>query len=1104
MIRPGRILPWLLLLAGCLDSPADPPVGVVLPAGFELAESSFDGPVPVDQVADLENRGTSPLRVRSASLEGVDAGLFALALDLDVSVSSGGVLPFTLSVRPDALVEAAERTADGELVVDATARLMVVSDGASSPTAGCGGVDAPPPEATVDVPIAWRLSCDFDDDGAQALLCGGDDCDDEDPERAPALAEVCDDIDHDCDGLATSTVDQDGDGSPLCEDCDDDDGTNVPGGDEVCDGQDNDCFGGADADPAGEVDGDGDGSLSCADCDDGDPSNTPLAAELCDGLDNDCSGQPDADPGGEVDSDGDGSLSCDDCDDADPVNTPGAQELCDGQDNDCSGAPDFDLAGEVDGDGDGFRSCGDCDDADASSYPGAVEVCDGVDNDCSGTPDFDLAGEVDADGDGSLSCLDCDDGDPANTPGAIELCDGADNDCSGSADFDPDGEVDADGDGSLSCLDCDDSDAANTPGGTELCDGQDNDCSGAADFDAEGEVDADGDGSWTCFDCDDADPVNTPGAAELCDGADNDCNGLADADADGEVDVDSDGSLSCEDCDDADPGNTPGAPELCDGLDNDCDGSADAVPGEDDIDVDGFRACDECDDSDAAVFPGAVELCNGVDDDCNGAADYPPLGEADADGDGFWACDDCDDSLASVNAGAPEVCSGIDDDCDGLVDEDMLLVPEDYGSVQAGIDAAFDGDVVCVGPGTYFENIDYGGVAAQVVGRGGSGATTLDGGGVDTVVRIENGEGPGTRLQGFVVTNGYGLPAQGGGLNIDEADVTLVDLVVTENSNQQAAFAVVIFHGSAVLVDVEVSHTGQQGRGLVAFDTTIEASGLRLLDNPGGGGSISQSAATLSDVVAIGNGAATNGGGGLLVFANSTVEIDGALFVGNSTTDQGGALDVHESELNVFNGRFLDNSTVLQGGVLFVANSIVTFEHCSMVGNSSFMGGVAWCWNASVNFLSSDLSFNSATGSGAAYFESNVATCAWHSAHSNFWADEIFPFSNLTSPVGSNGNTSVDSAYLDTTSSDPLDWDLHLSPSSPLIDGGDPLVLDPDGSPADIGAWSGPTAHLIDLDGDGAPSWWQPRPYDTNTDPAAGWDCDDLDLAVGPNAGCGP
>jgi hypothetical protein len=1055
MRRNRRTLLGCLLLAGCLDLPSATPRVVADPTTLDLGFSSFDAPPRDSDALTLRNAGSVSVRLAGAGIAGPAASAFELDFAAPVLLAPGDAAVVALSPTPATLASLRD-PGTGILELSTTLEVAIESQGDTAPSAGCGSVAPEPATIMLSIPLRWRLSCDFDEDGARALACGGDDCDDEDPDRSPGLPELCDDIDHNCDGLGTSTLDQDGDGAPLCLDCDDDDGTNVPGGVELCDGRDNDCSGAPDFDPEGEVDADGDGSLSCVDCDDGDGSNAPLGPELCDGRDNDCSGQPDADLAGEVDGDADGSLSCIDCDDSDAENTPGATELCDGQDNDCSGAPDFDPEGEADADGDGFRSCGDCDDADPSSHPGGVEVCDGSDNDCSGTPDFDAAGEVDGDGDGSLSCLDCDDADPTNTPGGIEVCDG-----------------------------------------------QDNDCSGTPDFDAAGEVDGDGDGAWTCGDCDDADSANTPDSPEVCDGADNDCDGLADADLDGEVDSDGDGSLSCEDCDDADPGNTPGALELCDGLDNDCEGSADAFPGEDDGDLDGYRACEECDDGDAAVFPGAVELCNGVDDDCNGSADFPPLGEADADGDGFWACDDCDDSLASVNADAEEVCSGVDDDCDGLVDEDMLMVPEDYGSVQAGIDAAMDGDVVCVGPGTYFENIDYGGVAAQVVGRTGSGATTLDGGGIDTVVRIESGEGPGTRLQGFRVTNGYGLPAQGGGLNIDQADITLVDLVVTENSNQQTAMSVAILHGSAGLTDVEISHTGQQGAGLLAFDTTLDASGLRLLENQAGGGVVSSSSASLSDLVVMGNGPANNAPGGLLVLANSTVEISGALFAGNSAVALGGALAVENSELTVLNARFIGNSSGQQGGAQYVSNSIVTLEHCALVGNSSFWGGAVSCRNGAVSFLSSEISANTATDSGGAYIESNVAACAWYSAHSNFWDNEIFPFSNLPSPIGINGNTSLDPEYLNITSPDPADWDLHLSPGSPLIDTGDPILLDPDASPADVGAWSGPDSDLIDLDGDGAPSWWQPRPYDTSTDPAEGWDCDDLDAAVGPAAGCG-
>ena len=73
---------------------------------------------------------------------------------------------------------------------------------------------------------------------------------------------------------------------------------------------------------------------------------------------------------------------------------------------------------------------------------------------------------------------------------------------------------------------------------------------------------------------------------------------------------------------------------------------------------------------------------------------------------------------------------------------------------------------------------------------------------------------------------------------------------------------------------------------------------------------------------------------------------------------------------------------------------------------------------------------------------------------------------------------------------------------SPLIDAGDPTLLDPDGSPSDIGAYGGPGAATWDLDWDGYYEWWQPGEYDFGTYPGQGWDCDDGDPGVYPGNGC--
>jgi hypothetical protein len=93
---------------------------------------------------------------------------------------------------------------------------------------------------------------DADDDGHTDLSCGGRDCDDADPERAPGRIEICDPEGHDedCDPDTFGEVDLDEDGaldSACCNgarcgsDCDDTRAAVRPGVAEVCNGSDDDC-----------------------------------------------------------------------------------------------------------------------------------------------------------------------------------------------------------------------------------------------------------------------------------------------------------------------------------------------------------------------------------------------------------------------------------------------------------------------------------------------------------------------------------------------------------------------------------------------------------------------------------------------------------------------------------------------------------------------------------------------------------------------------------------------------------------------------------------------------------------------------------------------
>jgi len=515
---------------------------------------------------------------------------------------------------------------------------------------------------------------DLDGDGHLNMECGGDDCDDADPDRYPGNLEVCDLASHDedCDPATFGSRDVDNDGfsddrccnvneagdSTCGNDCRDGASAIHPGASESCNRTDDDCDGMVDegAQNAGFADLDGDGH--------GD-ANQPVSA---------CAGE------------GGVSMLDDDCDDDNPEKYAGAAEICDAEDNDCDQVVDED-AGEVnwyrdlDGDGfgdpasglkvscvplDGYSVLGtDCDDMRAGVSPAAPEVCNGRDDDCNGLADYQIVpgnGEDD-DGDGFAdgvcsSGSDCDDNDRLSHPGAAELCDGRDNDCNGSideevetiswyADLDGDGHGDAQADPVDSCSqpaghapdngDCDDSDPGRGPGILDICNAKDDDCDGVEDEDSQlsvyfPDVDVDGYGDaqspiLACFavpntiqvagDCDDMDIDVNPMGVDVCDGVDNDCDDLIDEGLGAPLTC---GQGICEvtvsSCFDGAPAVCiPNAPalETCNLLDDDCDGVVDNEP----------VASDSCGDPDTTISTCVagncqVSGCTPGNGDCNG------------------------------------------------------------------------------------------------------------------------------------------------------------------------------------------------------------------------------------------------------------------------------------------------------------------------------------------------------------------------------------------------------------------------------------------------------------------------------------------------------
>ena len=89
----------------------------------------------------------------------------------------------------------------------------------------------------------------------------------------------------------------------------------------------------------------------------------------------------------------------------------------------------------------------------------------------------------------------------------------------------------------------------------------------------------------------------------------------------------------------------------------------------------------------------------------------------------------------------------------GTVFAATVHVPGDQPTIQAGIEAAGDGDVVLVAPGTYMEDINFLGKAITVMGDGGADGTVIDGGRSDWVVRFDSREHEDSVLEGFTIRN---------------------------------------------------------------------------------------------------------------------------------------------------------------------------------------------------------------------------------------------------------------------------------------------------------------------------------------------------------------
>ena len=302
-----------------------------------------------------------------------------------------------------------------------------------------------------------------------------------------------------------------------------------------------------------------------------------------------------------------------------------------------------------------------------------------------------------------------------------------------------------------------------------------------------------------------------------------------------------------------------------------------------------------------------------------------------------------------------------------------LVVPDSFPTIGAALAAAAPGDTVLVRAGTYPERVS---LVDAVVLRGESldDRPVVDGGAGGAVVTAV-GCGPGTKVEGLVLTNGAG-GALGGGASLSASDVAFTDCRFTANA-------------------------AANGAGLGADGGNFTVSRCRFDGN-----------------------VAMQSGGGLAVTGIASPTIDACRFDGNSAV-AGGALAILNGSTPTITGSVLDANSASQGsGAWWDFLTGGTLSGCSVVAGPSSSPG-----EGALHF--STLSTPTITACIVAFSPSGMGVFVGPGAAPTFGCCDIFGNAggDAIGGIDLGTNLSVDPLFCDSTSHN---WTLHgTSPCLP-------------------------------------------------------------------------
>jgi Bacterial Ig-like domain (group 3) len=256
-----------------------------------------------------------------------------------------------------------------------------------------------------------------------------------------------------------------------------------------------------------------------------------------------------------------------------------------------------------------------------------------------------------------------------------------------------------------------------------------------------------------------------------------------------------------------------------------------------------------------------------------------------------------------------------------------------YTTIQSGINAAVDGDIVLVAPGTYNENINFNGKAITVVSSTGAASTIIQGDGSAPVVTFGSAEGRSSVLNGFTIqgVSNPTLSQYAPGVLIGSAPTILNNIITNNPCN-----GIDVDFGGPLIQGNVISNTNSTGGNGSCGSFTGSAIVL--------GGYYPQASVVIGNTIIHNQHAIDYDGGGLLMWAAENAVIESNLFTNNATpTGEGGAIATFNSDAMIIaQNLFYANVAQYGGGAIALHPPDATqgpfiglIQNNTFVGNSS-------------------------------------------------------------------------------------------------------------------------------------------------------------------------